>query len=54
MDTIGFHEDEQKQIYSVVAAILHIGNVTFKSDTSYGKIANPDIIKIAADVRAID
>lgn len=50
MNTIGFSSSEQEEIFHIVGAILHVGNVTFKQEGSYAKVATHDVLKDAAQV----
>jgi len=50
MGRVGFEDSEINEVFEIVAAILHVGNVNFKQDGNYGKIATPDIVKTAAQV----
>lgn len=50
MSRVGFNDAEVDEIFHIVAAILHIGNVKFKQEGNYGKISTPDIVKTAAQV----
>jgi myosin heavy subunit len=50
MDTIGFSQSEQEEVFHIIAAVLHVGNVTFKQEGSYGKVSSHEAIKTAAHV----
>lgn len=38
MVVMGFSDAEQREIWSVVAAVLHLGNVTFSESGNYAQI----------------
>lgn len=42
MQVIGIHPDTQNDILSIVAGILHLGNITFKESGNYAEIASAD------------
>jgi myosin protein heavy chain len=44
MEVLGFTNDEQELVFSLVAAILHLGNVQFSGDDVSSKIDNGEII----------
>lgn len=48
MNTIGFSKTEQMEIFHIVGSILHVGNVCFKQEGSYGRVSSVDVIKTAA------
>lgn len=49
MDVIGMDRQEQDEVVRMVAAILHIGNITFKeSDRGAAVAENADVLAIAA------
>jgi len=50
MDIIGFENSEQTEIFEIIAAILHLGQISFKQDGNHAKILSHDVIKIAAQV----
>ncbi|CAL8120285.1 unnamed protein product [Orchesella dallaii] len=50
MSRVGFEDAEITEVFQIVAAILHVGNVNFKQDGHYGKIATPDVVKTAAQL----
>ena len=56
MDKLGIEEDVREQIFTVLAGILHLQNVEFGTDAGTGKstIANPDVLKIAAELWGVD
>lgn len=40
MKVMGFAEAEQKNLWNIVAAILHLGNVTFSEKGNYAQIVD--------------
>ena len=59
LHSVGFHDDQLKQIFSIVAAILHLGNVTFKlmtrNDNKDGsEVSNKVSLKIVAELLEIN
>lgn len=42
------------QIFALVAAVLHIGNVTFEADKSGSRVTNPAIVQQVARILSID
>lgn len=53
MTTLKF-DKEQSEIFTVLSAILHIGNITFSADGDNAKIANPDVVKVVSKLLRID
>jgi myosin-1 len=47
LSTLGFSEDERMSLWSVVAAVIHLGNVTFEGD-AHASICNPEVIETLA------
>lgn len=50
MNTVGFGEDDQEEIFQIIAAILHLGQIDFKHEGNYAKVLSHDIVKIVAQV----
>lgn len=50
MDIVGFGSSEQEEIFEIIAAILHVGQIDFKHEGNYAKVLSHDIVKIAAQV----
>lgn len=42
MDVIGISADTREDVLSLVAGILHLGNISFVEDGNYAGIANND------------
>lgn len=40
MNTIGFSNAEQREIFRIVAAILHLGNIQFHESGNYASVSN--------------
>lgn len=53
MDVLKFNPQERQELYSIVAAILHLGNVNFTADGEGSKVANPDSLGIAANLLGV-
>lgn len=57
LKTIGMDEEEQKKMFRILAAILHIGNLKFceKSKTEEGiMVENPDVLKTVGELLEVD
>ncbi|OXA52598.1 unconventional myosin IC [Folsomia candida] len=50
MNTVGFGEDDQEEIFQIIAAILHLGQIDFKHEGNYAKVLSHDIVKIVAQL----
>lgn len=50
MDTIEITEDEQWDILSIVASVLHLGNVQFAEDTECSRLVQTSAIASASRV----
>ena len=48
---LGFTPEEIDQLFNVVGAVLHLGNVSFNSEHDLAKVAPGDSIGIVAEVR---
>eukprot|EP00808_Paulinella_micropora_P011794 g23498.t1 len=52
---LGIPQDEANQTYSMVAAILHLGDVVFLDKPGEGSdIKNPEVVKIVAELLGLD
>ena len=40
MQVVGIQEDTKEDILSLIAAILHLGNISFIEDGNYAKISD--------------
>eukprot|EP01133_Synstelium_polycarpum_P014767 gene14767-17449_t len=59
MSVLGLPEDSQMTIFSIIAAVLHLGNLKFeKYEKTQGaegsKVSNQDTLKIVADLLQLD
>ncbi|XP_067665712.1 unconventional myosin-Ie-like isoform X1 [Haliotis asinina] len=54
MQVIGIPEDVQNDVLSIVAGILHLGNISFQEDGNYAGIANDDFLAFPAFLLGID
>ncbi|XP_059157051.1 unconventional myosin-Ie-like isoform X2 [Physella acuta] len=54
MQVIGIHPDTQNDILSIVAGILHLGNITFKESGNYAEIASADFLEFPAFLLGVD
>ncbi|XP_055379065.1 unconventional myosin IC isoform X2 [Condylostylus longicornis] len=50
MDIIDFEEEEQKDIFSIVASVLHLGNVQFTNVEGKAKVTTPDCVATTAEL----
>lgn len=50
MSTIEINEQEQKQIFSIVASILHMGNIGFTEHEGCAQIIKQEPVDIIAKV----
>ena len=50
MDVIGMTQEEQAEVFRMVASILHVGNLEFKQGGKGAEIENTQIMDIAARV----
>lgn len=41
MSVIGMNDPEQREIFKIVAAVLHLGNIQFHESDNYASITNP-------------
>ncbi|KAI8789436.1 unconventional myosin-Ie-like isoform X1 [Biomphalaria glabrata] len=54
MQVIGISPDTQREILSIVAGILHLGNITFVEQGNYAKIAQDDFLQFPAHLFGVD
>ncbi|KAK7115853.1 myosin-IIIb-like isoform X2 [Littorina saxatilis] len=56
MDMVGFTDDDQQDLFTVIAAILHLGNVVFElDDYDAAMVTDPNgAVKIAAKLLGVD
>lgn len=48
MNVLGFHAEEQKSFFRIIAAILHLGNLSFSEDDhGQAQLCNPDVAEKA-------
>lgn len=45
-----FAKDEQDEMFSIVAAVLHLGNVGFSAEEGVSTIIKPEILEIVSKV----
>lgn len=50
LNTLEFSEQEQADVYSIIAAILHLGNVTFMEEEGVSTILKPDLVENVSKV----
>lgn len=54
MSVIDFSQDEQKQIFSIVASVLHMGNVNFtEEEGGFAKVDQIESVRAIANVSII-
>ncbi|CAL1534478.1 unnamed protein product [Lymnaea stagnalis] len=53
MQVIGISSDTQMEILSIVAGILHLGNISFAEDGNYAKIANTEFLEFPAHLLGV-
>lgn len=55
LQTMGFSEDEEEDLFRVVAAILHLGNLEIAEDRSeQARITNPGQLDVVCDVLGVE
>lgn len=61
MRILGISDDEKRAIMRLIAAILHLGNITFADDSKNAntgqttvKVANNDTLRTAADLLQVE
>lgn len=50
LDTLNFSEQEQKDIFNIISAILHLGNVTFMEEEGHSTILKLDLVETVSKV----
>lgn len=50
LNTLEFTEQEQKEMFLIISAILHLGNVGFSEEEGKSTILKPDIIDTVSKV----
>ena len=50
MTVIDFSEEEQNEIFDIIASVLHMGNVGFTEEDSRAKILKPESVAAIAKV----
>lgn len=46
-----FAEHEENDMFSIIAAILHLGNIGFGEEEGVSTILKPDFVQFASEVR---
>uniref|UniRef100_A0A2C9M5E9 Myosin motor domain-containing protein n=1 Tax=Biomphalaria glabrata TaxID=6526 RepID=A0A2C9M5E9_BIOGL len=56
MDSVGFTDDEQENVFSIIASILHLGNITFtvQEDESVTVTEKTEALLMAARFLEVD
>ena len=42
METMGLSDTDQYNVISLVAAVLHLGNITFTEENNYASVSNKE------------
>lgn len=50
LTTLEFNEEEQDAMFSIVAGILHLGNINFSESNGRAVILKPDLVDTVAKV----
>lgn len=50
LDTLEFSEQEQKDMFNIISAILHLGNITFMEEEGHSTILKPDLVENVSKV----
>lgn len=50
LDTLEFSDQEQKDMFNIISAILHLGNITFMEEEGHSTILKPDLVEIVSKV----
>lgn len=50
LQTLNFSDQEQKDIFNIISAILHLGNVTFMEEEGHSTILKPDLVEDVSKV----
>jgi myosin-1 len=56
MNVVGIPDENREDILSLIAAILHLGNVNFVEDGNYAKVQNDDceyIILLLTEIKEV-
>ncbi|XP_017477184.1 PREDICTED: myosin-IB isoform X2 [Rhagoletis zephyria] len=53
MSVIDFTDSEQKDIFSIIASVLHLGNVTFNEAEGVAKVSKPDAVAAVAQLLGV-
>lgn len=54
MSVVGIPEENHEDILSLMAALLHLGNVNFVEDGNYAKVQNDDFLQYPSYLFAVD
>lgn len=54
MDVVGIHPDIKEEIKSLIAAVLHLGNIQFSEEGNYAKVHNREFLEYPAYLLGID
>ena len=54
MDVVGIPPDIKEEIKSLIAAVLHLGNIQFSEEGNYAKVHNSDFLEYPAYLLGID
>lgn len=54
MTVIDFSASEQKEIFHIIASVLHLGNVQFEEEEGKAKIKNPNAVETVAKLLGVD
>lgn len=54
MTVIDFSNHEQREVFNIIASVLHLGNVEFEEEEGKAKITNPDVVKTVAKLLGVD
>lgn len=50
IDTLEFNQSEQKEMFSIVASVLHMGNVGFTEEEGKAEISKADAVEAICKV----
>ena len=53
MNTVGISNEEQKQIWSILSAILHLGNITFTAKGTDSSTPNTESLRWPASLLGV-
>lgn len=51
MTVIDFSAEEQREIFNIIASVLHMGNIGFTEEEGKAKILKPESVQSITDVR---